>query len=108
MDHTAVFDPVIEYEVQIEDCCMIHSNMDGRNGLFPAPSTGFFEEVCLAYDLDVQAIVGHKYVDVGGVCTQIPTGNTTLTDVWGWHTTGAERGLRPAVPSGAAEAGSGR
>jgi len=98
-------EPVIEYEVQIEDCCLIHSNSDSRSGSFPAQADGFFEQICLAYDLDVQAFVGYTYVVSGG-CVQTPTLNSATDPFWGWHTTGVESGLRPALQSSVSMSGS--
>ncbi|MCH7994983.1 MAG: hypothetical protein IIB57_11150, partial [Planctomycetes bacterium] len=63
---------------------------------------GFFEEQCLSYAIDIQAVVGHKFVDDGfGACIEESTGESWDEDVWGWHSTtteiGAAFGLGPAL-----------
>jgi hypothetical protein len=89
--------PVRQYDVDLVNCCLIHANLDSRSGLVPAQRTGFQEQSCFTYDIDIQAVVGSRFVDSGGVCVELPTGHAAVGDVWGWHSTGVERGLRPAV-----------
>lgn len=79
-------DPVKEYFVELQDCCLIHSNPDERTKFFPAQPNGFAEQACFRYDLDIQAVIGHRFVDQGGTCVEVPTGRQALFDFWGWHT----------------------
>ncbi|MFH1110007.1 MAG: S8 family serine peptidase, partial [Planctomycetota bacterium] len=91
--------PVRRYDVDLVDCCLLHSYADSRNGLTPGQPGAFLETECFNYDIDIQAVIGHEFVDIGGVCTEVVTGNTATIPFWGWHTTGTEHGLRPALRS---------
>lgn len=98
--------PFLEYSVDLIDCCLVHADSDSRSTLTPAQGDAFHEQQCFAYDMDIQAVMGHKFVDVAGVCTEVLTGNKATVDFWGWHTTGMERGLRPALQSVVSMSGS--
>lgn len=89
--------PVVEYEVDLINCCLVHANIDSRSGFVPAQVGLFDEEACFAYDLDIQAVVGVEYVDMSGTCTQVLTGGVAASDIWGWHSTGVESGVQPAL-----------
>ncbi|MFH1109898.1 MAG: S8 family serine peptidase, partial [Planctomycetota bacterium] len=92
--------PVRQYDVDLVDCCLLHSYADSRNGLTPGQPGAFLETECFNYDLDIQAVVGHTFLSADGVCTtEVLTGNTATIDFWGWHTTSVEHGLRPALRS---------
>ncbi len=97
--------PVSEYEVILEDCCLIHASVDSRNSQIPAQADAFNEQLCFEYDLDIQAVVGHRFVGSGASCTEEPTGNTATMPFWGWHTTGMERGMRGALLTGVSMSG---
>ena len=93
---------VLEYVVDLASCCLVHANVDSRTGSIPAQFDGFFEEQCLSYATDIQAVVGHKFVEDGfGACIEESTGELWDEDVWGWHSTtteiGAAFGLGPAL-----------
>jgi hypothetical protein len=98
--------PVNEYRVELADCCLIHAYPDSRNSLTPAQADAFHETACFAYDLDIQAVVGAKWVDSGGTCVETPTGNTAPGPFWGWHTTGIEEGSRGALTTSVSMSGS--
>lgn len=89
--------PVNEYRVDLANCCLIHAYPDSRNSVTPALPDGFHETACFAYDLDIQAIVGRKWVDSGGTCVETPTANAASGSFWGWHSTGQEIGTRAAL-----------
>ena len=94
--------PVREYVVDLASCCLVRANVDSRTAPMPAQFDGFFEEQCLSYAIDIQAVVGHKFVDDGfGACIEESTGESWDEDVWGWHSTtteiGAAFGLGPAL-----------
>jgi len=93
--------PVSEYSVGLAACCLVHANVDSRNPGAPGPAQAdaFHEQACFAYDIDIQAVVGHKFVDSGGSCVEVVTGNTATNPFWAWHTTGVERGVRSALQS---------
>ncbi len=98
--------PVRRYEASLIDCCLVHSFPDSRNSLTPGEPEAFLETECFAYDIDIQAVVGRKYVDIAGVCTEVLTGNSAAIDYWGWHTTSIEHGQRPALKSVVSMSGS--
>ena len=92
--------PVRRYDVDLVDCCLLHSYPDSRNLLTPGQPGAFLETECFNYDIDIQAVVGHTFLSADGVCTtEVLTGNTAAIDFWGWHTTSVEHGLRPALRS---------
>jgi len=80
---------VWDYFVNLDQCCLIHANVDSRTGDIPATKGAFFEEKCLEYHIDIQAVVGHKFVQdkETGQCVEYPTGHGAADDFWGWHTT---------------------
>ena len=96
---------------ELRDRLFKESTQDTRSGAFPADDGGFFEEECFLYDLDIQAVIGHEFIDDGfGNCIQVPTGRDATEDIWGWHSTsleiGASVGLRPALTSSVTMSGS--
>jgi hypothetical protein len=100
------FQPVNEYRVALADCCLIHAYPDSRNATTPAQDDAFHETACFPYDLDIQAVVGAKWVDSGGTCIEIPTANSAPAPFWGWHTTGIEEGSRGALTTSVSMSGS--
>jgi len=97
---------VVEYEVSLEDCCLIHATNDSRSPLQPAQPDAFYEQLCFQYDIDIQAVVGHKFVGSGATCTEESTGNSATVPFWGWHTTGIENGKLDAWQSTVSMSGS--
>jgi len=97
---------VYKYEVNLDRCCLVHANVDSRTGNFPALKNGFYEEKGLAYNIDIQAVVGHKYHQDKdtGLCIEKVTGKGAAHHFWGWHTTVNENGqvnaLRASVKMG--------
>ncbi|MEE8170567.1 MAG: hypothetical protein V3T70_08470, partial [Phycisphaerae bacterium] len=53
---------VYDYFVELEDCHLIHSLQDPRDGTFPAREDAFHETQQFIYWLDIQAVVGHTFV----------------------------------------------
>ncbi len=103
--------PVIEYGVDLAACCLVHAGEDSRTRQTPAQSVAFFEELCYRYTIDIQAVVGHEFVDDGNDgCVEVSTGGSAEADFWGWHSTGVERGaefgLRSALESSVTMSGS--
>ncbi len=95
---------VLEYETSLADCCLLDQNLDTRTDVMPAQADAFNEERCLTYDIDIQAVIGKRYVDDGeGGCVEEATGNLALFDFWGVHTSsvahGVSFGLRSALES---------
>ena len=88
---------VREYLATLSDCCLLHANVDSRSSATPAQTDAFHEESCFEYDIDIQAVVGYEYVDVGGTCMPFSTGNSATDPYWAWQTTGINRGVRPAL-----------
>ena len=86
---------MIRYLVNLEDCCLVHATPDSRSGAVPAAKDAFFEELCFEYAIDIQAVVGHEFVQDPETleCIELTTGNSINTDIWGWHTTSIERGV---------------
>jgi len=95
---------VHQYEVDLVDCCLVRSYLDSRNGLTPGQPHAFLETACFDYDIDIQAVMGYTYT-LGGGCVQTPTANSATIPFWGWHTTGTEHVLRPALRSMVSMAG---
>jgi hypothetical protein len=92
--------PVNEYLVELSDCCLIHSTPDSRSGFTPAGPGAFDEEQCFRYDIDIQAVVGFEYADIGGgICVAGLTGTFAENPFWGWHTTAVDSGIRKALQS---------
>jgi len=54
--------PVRQYDADLADCCLVHSYPDSRNGLTPGQTSAFLETACYNYDIDIQAVIGRKYV----------------------------------------------
>ena len=93
---------VYEYNAELLDCCILHSNPDSRSGWFPTQFEGFEEEHCFVYDIDIQAVIGASWErDPGsGMCIPFASQNMTQgQNVWGWHSTDIENGFRPALQS---------
>ena len=90
---------VFEYEVNLEDCCLVHSNIDTRNGYRPALKDAFHEEEGLQYNIDIQAVIGVKYWQdkETGECFVKKTGKGASDHFWGWHTTVNENGFKSAL-----------
>lgn len=96
-----------QFEVDLVDCCLVHSNADSRSSNTPAKPVAFQEEECFDYDLSIQAIIGHEFTADGfGGCTETVTGNTAAAPFWGWHSTTREVGSRGAIASTLSMAGS--
>ncbi len=94
--------PILEYRADLASCCLVQATPDSRSGAVPAAVDGFFEERCVDYALDVQGVIGTRFDDVGGVCTEVATGRTVDVTYWGWHTapaSGAAFGLSSAFTS---------
>jgi len=90
------FETVNEYETMLRDCCLVHSNIDNRDGSMPAVEDAFLEVQCSEYSLDIQAVIGRKFVDDGsGVCQEVVTGRSAKNDFWGWHSTSVARECIP-------------
>jgi hypothetical protein len=81
---------VYDYFVNLDQCCLVHSNPDSRSGWLPGMKEAFYEEKCFDYALDIQAVVGHQYYQdkETGECIESPTGKSATGDFWGWHTGG--------------------
>jgi subtilisin family serine protease len=94
---------VIRYSAVLENCCLIHAEVDSRSGQTPAQPTAFEEEECFEYGLDIQAVAGVSFADSGGTCVETATGNTVDGNFWGWYTSdvesGASFGLQQALES---------
>jgi len=95
---------VYDYRADLAGCCLVHANADSRSLSVPAQSDGFFEERCVDYAIDIQAVIGRRFVDDGGAgCTEVATGRSIDGDFWGWHTApdsvGAPFGLGSALAS---------
>ncbi|MCH7884852.1 MAG: S8 family serine peptidase [Planctomycetes bacterium] len=92
--------PVIEYVSGLAACCLVHAIEDSRTMQTPGQAVAFFEERCLHYAIDIQAVVGHAFVDDGkDGCAEVATGLTAVADFWGWHSTGVERGAEFGLQS---------
>jgi predicted outer membrane repeat protein len=92
---------VKEYAANLQDCCLLQAEQDGRSGATPATQTAFLEEECFDYALDIQAVAGVRFFDFGGGCQGFVTNNVALGDFWGWHSTGMSCGSpqEPALSS---------
>ncbi|UCG15359.1 MAG: hypothetical protein JSV19_08665 [Phycisphaerales bacterium] len=89
------------YEVDLNECCLICSEMDPRpeaDPPYPAQPDAFLETHGLWYWLDIQAVTGVEWVpDPQGTtddCIRQYTGHlpspiTTDGHFWGWHTSPA-------------------
>ncbi|GEM_PF-2320572 len=95
---------VFEYYVDLSQCCLIQSHPDPRlpaTGVdrCPARPNAFAEHHCFWYALNIQAVVGVRWL--GGAsavcCERVFSNNVALGDFWGWHATSIEKGIRPAV-----------
>jgi hypothetical protein len=86
---------VLEYFVNLDDCCLVHANIDSRTGHLPALKNGFYEEKGVAYWIDIEAVIGIEYHQdkESGACIQKLTGEGSSNPFWGWHTTPNENGL---------------
>ena len=67
---------VLDYLVNLDDCCLVHSNIDSRTGHMPALKNGFYEEKGVAYWIDIEAVIGHEYHQdkATGACIEKVTG----------------------------------
>lgn len=93
---------VVEYTADLATCCLSNANVDWRTDDTPAQPRVFYEEPCLDYAIDIQAVFGTALVDDGtGHCVETPINRSIEEDVWGWHTTsnkvGASLGLQHAL-----------
>ncbi len=89
---------VLEYAVDLSDCCLVHTRVDSRTGVAPASPEAFFEESCLDYSLSVQAVVGRRFIDDGtGTCIEASGSRPVRRRSWGWHTQSRDAGARPAL-----------
>jgi len=52
---------VTEYQVSLEDCCLVSGGMDDRDGSIPAGSDGFHPSPCTQYAVSISALVGRRY-----------------------------------------------
>ena len=91
--------PVEEYRVDLDDCCLVHANVDPRSGAVPAVKQAFFEDKCSEYLIDIEAVVGHEFTQDPATleCIESPTGKTLSGPFWGWHTSPFDNGTAPAV-----------
>ncbi len=90
---------VLEYFVNLDRCCLVHARADYRSGHWPAKKGAFYEEKGVDYHIDIQAVVGHKYVQdkETGECVEYATGHYAFNDFWGWHTTPINNYLKTAL-----------
>ena len=90
---------VYEYFVNLEDCCLVYSNIDSRNGFKPALKNAFHEEKGLWYDMSIQAVIGVKFWQDKETreCFVKKTGKGAFDHFWGWHTTINENGFWSAA-----------
>jgi len=86
----------LKYDVDLGNCCLIHSNVDGRNETMPATPGVFRASAELGYDLDIQAVTGVRFSAnlLTGACVESLTGNGFAEDFWAWHTTDIESASR--------------
>ncbi len=90
---------VIGYSARLYDCCLVHAYADSRTSTTPGAPGAFYEEQCLDYEVDIQAVVGVRFdkdLQNGG-CIETPTATTASGDFWGWHTTSFEHGIDATV-----------
>jgi len=101
---------VFKYRADLQNCCLLHAEVDSRSGRTPAQTAAFNEEQCFSYAIDIQAVIGAKYADSGGTCVATSTGRSASANFWGWHTTAIARGvsfgLQPALQSQSSMSGS--
>lgn len=90
-----------EYEVDLVDCCLIHANPDARTESVPAQPGGFEAFPGLAYDLDIEAVAGARWVFDGksGECIEQATTRSAPGNFWAWQTTFNNFGFHPARQS---------
>ena len=98
---------VLEYEVYLADCCLLHADADSRSAVVPAQRMGFLEELCFDYEIGIQAVVGVRYDEdpPGGDCVPTLTANAATGDFWGWHSTANAHGTHAAYSTAVATAG---
>ncbi len=98
---------MIEYEVILAHCCLLQAHADSRGTFVPAQATGFFEELCLEYEIGIQAVVGVRFdaAPVTGDCIETLTGRSVDGDFWGWHSTANAHGVHAAFSSAVTTSG---
>lgn len=98
---------ILSYETRLHDCCLVESNMDSRSGATPAQREAFNQELCLDYELSIQAITGRRYDrDIpSGQCIASPTAGWATGNFWGWHRTALGHGSAPTLVGPVVEAG---
>ncbi|MGB2984886.1 MAG: hypothetical protein WBE26_03305 [Phycisphaerae bacterium] len=79
------------YQIDLDRCCLVCSEADPRNGESPAHRHAFLEEHGYRYWLDIQAVVGVRWVSTVAPCVMeytghLPSPNTPDGHFWGWHT----------------------
>ena len=85
---------VFEYFVKLEDCCLLCSEVDPRDGGVPAEPEAFLEVCGFGYWLDIQAVVGAEWIppdcdiDYTG---HLPSPSSLDGHFWGWHTSYEEK-----------------
>jgi hypothetical protein len=55
---------VIEYAVDLKDCCLLQSRVDERMPAAPSPARAdrFLENPCLGYAISIQAVAGRTWL----------------------------------------------
>jgi hypothetical protein len=100
VEHAAVTDQqscdapsFTRYTVELADCCLVHAVEAG-----PARPDFFVAARDIAYDLDIQAVTGVRFIEEPdtGVCIEQATTSTADGDFWAWHTT--DNVLRARAP----------
>ncbi len=98
---------VVQYTVDLVDCCLVEANPDSRSSQTPAIAGGFLAEDCTEYALSIQALAGRRYdADGLGVCIVAATATTAAGDFWGWHSTVDDHITGPALSTTVSEVGS--
>ncbi|MBI3835972.1 MAG: hypothetical protein HY287_16725 [Planctomycetes bacterium] len=87
--------PVTEYSAKLFNCCLLQANPDSRTGLTPAQPVQFATDLCVDYELGIQAVVGVTYGTPS--CVQTLTAGVATGDFWGWHSTSNDIGDHQAL-----------
>ena len=80
---------IYEYNVFLDECCLLCSHPDPRSGLYPAQEHWFDESRDFTYWISIQAVTGYDF------CLQEYTGHLpsdipgNFGHFWGWHTSPA-------------------